>query len=66
MTGHEDMLQLVDQLQCCFTDEELELFWVQCWLIWNQRYTIVHGGIIQDPSRLNQRAKDMMEEFRVA
>ena len=47
-------------------DEELELFWVQCWLIWNQRNTIVHGGIIQDPSRLNQRAKDLLEEFRVA
>ena len=66
MTAHEDMLQLVDLLQHCLDDEELELFWVQCWLIWNQRNTIVHGGIIQDPSRLNQRAKDLLEEFRVA
>ena len=66
MTAHEDMLQLVDLLQHRLDDEELELFWVQCWLIWNQRNTIVHGGIIQDPSRLNQRAKDLLEEFRVA
>ena len=26
----------------------------------------MHGGTIQDPSRLNQRAKDLLEEFRVA
>lgn len=66
MTGHENMLQLVDLLQRCLDDEELELFWVQCWLIWNQKNTIVHGGIIQDPSRLSQRAKDLLEEFWVA
>ena len=33
---HEDMLQLFDQLQRQLTNEELKLFWVQCWLIWNQ------------------------------
>ena len=36
VTTHEDMLQLVDLLQHHLDDDELELFWVQCWLIWNQ------------------------------
>ncbi|XP_065637444.1 uncharacterized protein LOC136070855 [Quercus suber] len=30
----------------------LELFFVQAWLIWTQRNTIIFGGMIQDPSRL--------------
>ena len=63
--GHGDMLQLVENLNGRLSNEELELFWVQSWLIWNQQNSILHGGAIQDPGRLNQRAKDYLEEFRV-
>ena len=46
--------------------EEFELFLVQGWVIWNQRNSIFHGGHIQDPAKLNQRAKDLLEDFRNA
>lgn len=62
--GHGDMLQLVEDLNGRLSNEELELFWVQSWLIWNQQNSILHGGAIQDPGRLNQRAKDYLEEFQ--
>lgn len=61
--GHVDMLQLVEDMHSRLSNEELELFWVQIWLIWNQRNSILHGGVIQDLGRLNQRAKDYLEEF---
>ena len=64
--GHVDMLNLVEDMHGKLTNEELELFWVQSWLIWNQRNTLMHGGVIQDPGRLNQRARDYLEEFRMA
>ena len=64
--GHVDMLHLVEEMQGRLSKEELELFWVQSWLIWNQRNTLMHGGVIQDPGRLNQRARDYLEEFRMA
>ena len=66
MLGFDDMVQLVEHMQNQLTNEELEFFWVQCWFIWNQRNAIVHGGVIQEPGRLNQRAKDFLEEFWVA
>ena len=64
--GHVDMLNLVEDMHGKLTNEELELFWVQSWLIWNERNTLMHGGVIQDPGRLNQRARDYLEEFRMA
>ena len=42
--GQLDVLQLVEKLMEKLTIEELELFFVQAWLIWNQRNTITHGG----------------------
>ena len=41
--------------------EELEAFLLQCWLIWNQRNSVLHGGSLQDPSRLVQRAVDIQD-----
>lgn len=64
--GHVDLLHLVEYMQCRLSNEELALFWVQSWLIWNQRKTILHGGVIRDPGKLNQRARDYLEEFWVA
>ncbi|KAK9986551.1 hypothetical protein SO802_031502 [Lithocarpus litseifolius] len=45
------------------TREELEAFLVQCWLIWNQRNSVLHGGTLQDPTQLVQRAADVLEEY---
>ena len=64
--GQLDVLQLVEELLKKLTTEELELFCVQAWLIWNQRNTTIHGGSMQDPSRLNKRATKFLEEFREA
>ncbi|KAK9997130.1 hypothetical protein SO802_021816 [Lithocarpus litseifolius] len=50
---------LVDRLSV----EELELFWVQAWIIWNQRNCVVHGGILKDPKCLNKRAEEFIQEF---
>ena len=66
LPGFDDMLQLVEHMQQYLMEEELEFFWVQCWFIWNQRNVVVHGGVIQEPGRLNLRANDYLEEFRVA
>lgn len=57
------MLQLVEELLKKLTTEELKLFFVQAWLIWSQRNTIIHGGSMQDPTRLNMRATEFLEEF---
>ena len=52
-------------MQRQLTEEELELFGS---MLVNLEPTnsIVHGGVIQDLGRLNQRAKDYLEEFWVA
>ena len=64
--GQLDVLQLVELLLEKLSTEELEQFFVQAWLIWSQRNSIIHGGNMQDPSRLNKRAMEFLEEFREA
>ena len=61
-TEHRDFMQLIEHLIHKLSEEELELFWVHCWLIWNQRNMVMHGGKVQDPSRLNIRATDLLDE----
>ncbi|XP_065631571.1 uncharacterized protein LOC136068397 [Quercus suber] len=63
-SGDDDMLHLVESMQRKLTNEELEQFWFQSWIIWNQRNCVLYGGIIQHTGRLNQRAKDYLGEFR--
>ena len=41
--GQDDMIKLWDELTARLTAEELELFLVQAWIIWNQRNAIIHG-----------------------
>nr|POE80668.1 hypothetical protein CFP56_39306 [Quercus suber] len=48
------------------TVDDMELFFVQCWAIWNQRNSVLYGGSIQDPSRLVRRAEDYLKEYRNA
>ena len=59
-------MQLFEDMMDRLSTEEFELFLVQGWVIWNQRNSILHGGHIQDPAKLNQRAKDLLEDFRNA
>ena len=59
-------LQLVEELMVKLSREELELFFVQAWLIWTQRNTVTFGGVIQDPSRLVRRAGEYLEEFKMS
>lgn len=49
-----NMLQLLEDLLDKLSGEELELFLVQCWIIWNQRNTVLHGGSLQDSHQLNR------------
>ncbi|KAK9987011.1 hypothetical protein SO802_031962 [Lithocarpus litseifolius] len=56
------MEHLVDRLSI----EEMELFWVQCWLIWNQRNCVLYGGQLKHPTNLNKRAEEFLEEFKHA
>ena len=61
-----DTLQLMEFLVDKLTVEELELFWVQAWIIWNQRNCVVHGGQLKDPKCLNKQAEDFILEFQQA
>lgn len=63
-TGHTDFMQLVVDLILSLPGDEQELFWVQCWIIWSQRNSLLHGGKIQNPTLLNKRARDYLDEFR--
>ena len=47
-------------------NEELKLFLVLSWIVWNQQNTFVHRGALQDPSKLVQRAMDPLEEYQEA
>ena len=64
--GQLDVMQLVEVLLEKLSTEELELFFVQAWLIWSQQNSIIHGGNLQDPSRLNKKATKFLKEFRKA
>lgn len=61
-----DILQLFEELMERLSVDEFELFLVQCWIIWNQQNSVLHGGVIQDPSRLNKRVEGFIKEYREA
>ena len=65
-SGQVSFLNLMEEMMLKLMNEEMELFLLMCWVIWNQRNTIVHGGTLQDLNRLVQRATDLLEEFRDA
>nr|XP_023924316.1 uncharacterized protein LOC112035715 [Quercus suber] len=48
------------------TIDELELFLVQAWIIWNRRNALIHGKQLQAPGVLNRRAEDYMDKFQHA
>ena len=51
-----DMLQLMEFLIARLSPDDLELFLVQAWIIWNQRNGIIHGKQLQPPEVLIKRA----------
>lgn len=61
--GQSDTLQLFEELMVRLTKSKFELFFVQAWLIWNQRNTVIHGGSFKEPGWLNKRATEVLEEF---
>lgn len=62
LSGQHDILQLFADLMHKLSVDDLEFFWVQCWLIWNQQNSLLHGSNLREPSRLNARARDYIEE----
>jgi len=46
--------------------EEVEIFMVQAWLIWNQRNAVIHGGQLRELGWLNKRAEEFLDEYRKA
>jgi len=60
------MLQLMKELIGHLSSDELELFLVQAWIIWNQQNGILHGKQLQPPKVLIKRAQDFMAEFQRA
>ena len=66
MVGQQDVIQLFEELLVRLEVEELELFLVQAWFIWNQRYSVLHGGVLQALKLLNKRAEDFLAEFHQA
>ena len=45
------------------TADEVDLFWVTCWQIWQQRNVVSRRGVLHHPSQLNQRAMDYLKEY---
>ena len=58
------MLELMEYLLSRLSLQEMELFLIQAWLIWNQRNKLLHGGKIQDPNMLCRRAVEYLEEYQ--
>ncbi|KAK9988033.1 hypothetical protein SO802_028272 [Lithocarpus litseifolius] len=66
VTDFSDFMQLMEHLVDRLSIEEMELFWVQCWLIWNQRNCVLYGGQLKHLTSLNKRAEEFLEEFKHA
>ena len=65
-SGFLDVMQLMEHLVDQLSIEEMELFWVQCWLIWNQRNCVLYGGQLKNPTSLNKRVEEFLQEFKQA
>ena len=58
------MLHLLEYLLDRLSLEEVEVFFIQAWLIWNRRNNVIHGGKFIDPGTVNQRAAEYLEEYK--
>ena len=66
VSAFSDFMQLMEHLMSQLSTDEMELFWVQCWLIWNQRNCVLYGGQLKHPTNLTKRAEEFLEEFKQA
>ena len=66
LTNQFSVMRLFENLMHKLSEEDFEFFLVQAWLIWNQRNLVLHGGILQEPVRLNARAGSLLREFQDA
>ena len=64
--GQNDLLHLLEYLLDRLSLEEVEVFLIQAWLIWNRRNSVIHGGRFIDPGTINQRAAEYLEEYKHA
>ncbi|XP_050278022.1 uncharacterized protein LOC126719524 [Quercus robur] len=64
--GQTDMMHLMEEFLERLYQDELELFWTQAWIVWNQRNCLLHGGKMKVPNSLTNRAEDYITEFRIA
>ena len=58
------MIELMEYLLSRLPLQEMELFLVQAWMLWNQRNRLLHGGKIQDPNMLCKKAVEYLEEYQ--
>ena len=61
-----DFMQLMEHLVVRLSTNEMKLFLVQCWLIWNQGNCVLYGGQLKHPTSLNKRADEFLEKFKQA
>ena len=66
LTNQFSVMRLFENLMHKLSEEDFGFFLVQAWLIWNQRNLVLHGGILQEPGRLNARAGSLLREFQKA
>ena len=62
--GQANILKLMEYLFSKLSLQEIELFLVQAWIIWNQRNKLLHRGKMQDSNTLCRRAMEYLEEYR--
>ena len=58
------MIELMEYLLSRLYLQEMELFLVQAWIVWNQQNKLLHRGKIQDPNMLCKRAVEYLEEYQ--
>ena len=66
VSAFNDFMQLMEHLVSRLSTDKMELFWVQCWLIWNQCNCVLYGAQLKHSTSLNKRTEEFLEEFKQA
>ena len=66
VSGLADFMHLMEYLLDWIELYDMEEVLVQAWQIWNQRNWVVHGGKFHEPRWLITRARELLEDFRIA
>ena len=62
--GQHDMVQLFQYLLDRLDTVEVDLFFIQAWVICNQRNSVLHGGKLKEPGWLNKCAAEFLDKFQ--